>query len=77
MEGLCDTARRIRDFAEAFPEIKEDGQPLLDFMKAFRPGRHKEEHLEDAGSKIIFEKLGNTTCRTCPLVIQTNSMQHR
>ncbi|MCI5121113.1 MAG: hypothetical protein D3908_07990 [Candidatus Electrothrix sp. AUS4] len=46
MEGLYDTTRRIRDFAEAFPEIKEEGQPLLDFMKAFRPGRKKEEHEE-------------------------------
>lgn len=46
MEGLYDTTRRIRDFAEAFPEIKEEGQPLLDFMKAFRPGPKKEEHEE-------------------------------
>ncbi|WP_339137559.1 MAG: hypothetical protein WGN25_05710 [Candidatus Electrothrix sp. GW3-4] len=44
MEGLYDTTRRIRDFAEAFPEIKEEGQPLLDFMKAFRPGRKKGEY---------------------------------
>ncbi|WLE97599.1 MAG: hypothetical protein QTN59_01925 [Candidatus Electrothrix communis] len=36
--------RRIRDFAQAFPEIKEEGQPLLDFIKAFQPGREKEEH---------------------------------
>jgi len=43
MEGLYDTARRIRDFAEAYPEIEEEGQHLLDFMKAFRPGPKKKE----------------------------------
>ena len=49
MEGLYDTARRIRDFAEAYPEIKEEGQHLLDFMKAFRPGPKKEKKEEGAG----------------------------
>ena len=29
-----------------FSEIKEEGQHLLDFMKAFRPGRKKDEHEE-------------------------------
>lgn len=49
MEGLYDTARRIRDFAEAYPEIEEEGQHLLDFMKAFRPGPKKEKKEEGAG----------------------------
>jgi hypothetical protein len=34
-------------FAEAFPEIKEEGQPHLDFMKDFRPGHKKENHEGD------------------------------
>jgi hypothetical protein len=37
MAALYDTTRRIRDFAEAYPEIAEEGQFLLDFMKAFKP----------------------------------------
>jgi hypothetical protein len=51
MEGLYDTARRIRDFAEAYPEIEEEGQHLLDFMKAFRPGPKKEKKEEGAGGE--------------------------
>ena len=43
MQGLYDTARRIRDFSEAYPDIAEEGKFLLDFMKAFRPGRKKEK----------------------------------
>nr|MDU9044860.1 hypothetical protein [Candidatus Electrothrix aestuarii] len=43
VEGLYDITRRIRDFSEAYPEIAEEGQPLLDFMKAFKPGRKKEK----------------------------------
>uniref|UniRef100_UPI0040574FEF hypothetical protein n=1 Tax=Candidatus Electronema sp. TaxID=2698783 RepID=UPI0040574FEF len=43
MEGLYDLTRRIRDFAETYPEVAEEGQPLLDFMKAFKPGRKKEK----------------------------------
>nr|VFK23478.1 MAG: hypothetical protein BECKMB1821G_GA0114241_100517 [Candidatus Kentron sp. MB]VFK27885.1 MAG: hypothetical protein BECKMB1821I_GA0114274_100516 [Candidatus Kentron sp. MB]VFK74451.1 MAG: hypothetical protein BECKMB1821H_GA0114242_100516 [Candidatus Kentron sp. MB] len=43
MGAMYDTARRIRDFAEAYPEVAEDGHFLLDFMKAFRPGRKKEK----------------------------------
>lgn len=43
MEGLYDITRRTRDFAEAYPEIAEKGQPLLDFMKVFKPGRKKEK----------------------------------
>ncbi|XCN71598.1 MAG: hypothetical protein Q3M24_14925 [Candidatus Electrothrix aestuarii] len=42
MGGLYDITRRIRDFSEAYPEIAEEGKPLLDFMKAFKPGRKKE-----------------------------------
>jgi hypothetical protein len=49
MEGLYNTARRIRDFAEAYPEIEEEGQHLLDFMKAFRPGPKKEKKEEGSG----------------------------
>ena len=43
MGALYDTTRRIRDFAEAYPEIAEEGQFLLDFMKAFKPGRREDE----------------------------------
>ena len=43
MEAMYDTTRRIRDFAEAYPEIAEEGQALLDFMKAFKPGHKKEK----------------------------------
>ena len=49
MEGLYDITRRIRDFAEAYPEIAEGGQPLLDFMKAFKPGRKKEKKESGGG----------------------------
>lgn len=49
MEGLYDTARRIRDFAEAYPSLEEEGQALLDFMKAFKPGRKKDKKEEGAG----------------------------
>jgi hypothetical protein len=41
--GCTTFTRRIRDFAEAYPEVAEEGQPLLDFMKAFKPGRKKEK----------------------------------
>ena len=43
MEGLYNATRRIRDFSEAYPNIAEEGKFLLDFMKAFRPGRKKEK----------------------------------
>uniref|UniRef100_UPI004057BA2D hypothetical protein n=1 Tax=Candidatus Electronema sp. TaxID=2698783 RepID=UPI004057BA2D len=43
MEAMYDTTRRIRDFAEAYPEIAEEGQTLLDFMKAFKPGPKREK----------------------------------
>ncbi len=43
MEGMYDLARRIRDSAEACPDIAEEGQFLLDFMKAFRPGPKGEK----------------------------------
>lgn len=42
MEGLYNSTRRIRDFSEAYPNIAEEGKFLLDFMKAFKPGRKKE-----------------------------------
>ena len=49
MEGLYDTSRRLREFANAYPEIKEEGQFLLDFMKAFRPGPKKEKKAGGGG----------------------------
>ena len=49
MEGLYDLSRRIRDFAEAYPEIEEEGQFLLNFMKAFRPGPKGEKKEAGAG----------------------------
>lgn len=49
MEGLYDTTRRIRDFAEAYPEIAEEGKFLLDFMKVFKPGRKKEKSGDGGG----------------------------
>lgn len=39
MDGLYQTSRRIREFSNAFPEIADEAQFLLDFMKTFRPGR--------------------------------------
>jgi hypothetical protein len=51
MEAMYDTTRRIRDFAEAFPEIAEEGQFLLDFMGAFKPGHKKEKKKEAAGGE--------------------------
>lgn len=50
MEGLYGTTRRIRDFSEAYPDIAEEGKFLLDFMKAFKPGRKKEKK-EGGGSE--------------------------
>jgi hypothetical protein len=50
MEGLYNATRRIRDFSEAYPNIAEEGKFLLDFMKAFRPGRKKEKK-EDGGGE--------------------------
>ena len=49
MEAMYDTTRRIRDFAEAYPEIAEEGQALLDFMRAFKPGHKKEKKEAGAG----------------------------
>nr|VFJ46112.1 MAG: hypothetical protein BECKDK2373C_GA0170839_10142 [Candidatus Kentron sp. DK] len=49
MGGMYDTARRIRDFAEAYPEIAEESKFLLDFMKAFKPGRKKEKKKPETG----------------------------
>nr|VFJ67620.1 MAG: hypothetical protein BECKDK2373B_GA0170837_119510 [Candidatus Kentron sp. DK]VFJ68781.1 MAG: hypothetical protein BECKDK2373C_GA0170839_11946 [Candidatus Kentron sp. DK] len=43
MGAMYDTARRIRDFAEAYPEIAEEAKFLLDFMKVFKPGKKKEK----------------------------------
>ncbi len=43
MDGLYQTSRRVREFSNAYPNIKEDAQFLLDFMKAFRPGPKAKE----------------------------------
>nr|VFK25877.1 MAG: hypothetical protein BECKMB1821G_GA0114241_101641 [Candidatus Kentron sp. MB]VFK27232.1 MAG: hypothetical protein BECKMB1821I_GA0114274_100292 [Candidatus Kentron sp. MB]VFK75104.1 MAG: hypothetical protein BECKMB1821H_GA0114242_101541 [Candidatus Kentron sp. MB] len=43
MGAVYNTARRIRNFTEAYPEVAEDGKFLLDFMKAFRTNRKKEK----------------------------------
>lgn len=40
---MLDTARRVREFANAYPEVAEEAKFLLDFMKAFRPGPKKEK----------------------------------
>jgi hypothetical protein len=41
MEGLHRASRRIREFENAYPEIKEQAQFLFEFLKAFRPGPKK------------------------------------
>ena len=46
MEGLFSVSRRIREFENACPEIKEQAQYLFDFFKAFRPGPGKKEKSE-------------------------------
>jgi hypothetical protein len=46
MEGLYGASRRIREFENAFPEIKDEAQFLFDFLKAFRPGPKKEKSEE-------------------------------
>lgn len=51
IEALYGTTRRIRDFAEAYPEIAEEGQSLLDFMKAFKPGRGEGKKEPAAGEE--------------------------
>lgn len=42
MEGLYNSSRRIREFENAYPEIREQARYLFDFLKAFRPGPKKE-----------------------------------
>ncbi|MCI5121510.1 MAG: hypothetical protein D3908_10035, partial [Candidatus Electrothrix sp. AUS4] len=37
MEGLYKSSRRIREFENAYPEIRKKAQYLFDFLKAFRP----------------------------------------
>lgn len=46
MDGLYSASRRIREFENAFPEIKDQAQFLFDFLKAFRPGPKKEKSEE-------------------------------
>jgi len=43
MGGMLDTARRVREFSNAYPDVAEEAKFLLDFMKAFRPGPKKEK----------------------------------
>ena len=43
MEGLFSVSRRIREFENACPEIREQAQFLFDFLKVFRPGPKKEK----------------------------------
>lgn len=47
MEGLYGASRRIREFENAYPEIKDAAQFLFDFLKVFRPGPKKEKDEED------------------------------
>ncbi|WP_446011219.1 hypothetical protein [Candidatus Electrothrix sp.] len=49
MEGLYNATRRIRNFSEAYPNIAEEGKFLIDFMKAFKPGRKKEKSGDGGG----------------------------
>lgn len=44
MEGLYGASRRIREFENACPEIKDEAQFLFDFLKAFRPGPKKKKN---------------------------------
>lgn len=43
MEGLYQSSRRIREFENAYPKIREQAQFLFDFLKAFRPGPKREK----------------------------------
>nr|VFK17702.1 MAG: hypothetical protein BECKLFY1418C_GA0070996_103426 [Candidatus Kentron sp. LFY] len=49
MGAMYDTARRVREFANAYPEVAEEAKFLLDFMKVFRPGPKKEKKPEGGG----------------------------
>jgi len=51
MEGLYEVSRRIREFGNAYPEIKEEGQFLLDFIKAFRIGPKKGKDTSEKQQK--------------------------
>ena len=41
--AIYDTAHRIRDFTEAYPEIGEEEKFLVDFMKVFKPGKKEQK----------------------------------
>ena len=47
MEGMYGASRRIREFENACPEIKDAAQFLFDFLKVFHPGPKKEKDEED------------------------------
>uniref|UniRef100_UPI004056EE6B hypothetical protein n=1 Tax=Candidatus Electrothrix sp. TaxID=2170559 RepID=UPI004056EE6B len=50
MEGLYQSSRRIREFENAYPKIREKAQFLFDFLKAFRPGPKKEKPNNSTGN---------------------------
>ena len=43
IEGMYGASRRIREFENACPEIKDQAKFLFDFLKAFHPGPKKEK----------------------------------
>nr|VFJ63606.1 MAG: hypothetical protein BECKFW1821C_GA0114237_100448 [Candidatus Kentron sp. FW] len=49
MGALYDTNRRVRELSNAHPHLPEEAKFLIDFMKAFRPGRKKEKKQEGGG----------------------------
>ena len=51
MEGLYKSSRRIREFENAYPEIRTQAQFLFDFLKAFRPGPKKDKPSNGTGSE--------------------------
>jgi hypothetical protein len=50
MEGLYQSSRRIREFENAYPKIREKAQFLFDFLKAFRPGPKRDKPSSNAGN---------------------------
>ena len=50
MEGLYQSSRRIREFKNAYPKIREQAQFLFDFLKAFRPGPKKDKASNGTGN---------------------------
>ncbi|WP_339136463.1 MAG: hypothetical protein WGN25_01095 [Candidatus Electrothrix sp. GW3-4] len=50
MEGLYKSSRRIREFKNAYPEIRSQAQYLFDFLKAFRPGPKRDKPSNGTGN---------------------------